>query len=81
MTIATSRNLTIVGIGTIVGAIASVVVALFDADPTTVPDWGVAATAVMAGVGMILGKGAAVTGGTVPATPEAQSRVAPPPAS
>jgi len=77
MTFSTSKNLTILGIVTIVGAAAAVLKALFDGDPLTNPDWGAALTAVVAGVGMILAKGAASTGGTVPETPEAVKRVTP----
>lgn len=65
MTLATSRNLTVIGVATILGALAQAALALFDGDPATNPDWGVTLTAVVAGVGMILGKGAASTGGTV----------------
>jgi hypothetical protein len=75
MTFSTSRNLTILGIATILGALAAVAVALFDGDPATNPDWGVTLTAIVAGIGMILGKGAASTGGTVPETAEAKTRV------
>lgn len=65
MTLATSKNLTILGIATIVGAAAAVLVALFDGNPATAPNWEVAITGVLAGIGMILGKGAQSTGGTV----------------
>jgi hypothetical protein len=75
MTLKTSRNLTVVGALTIVGALAAVGIALFDGSPTTNPNWEVTFTAVMAGIGMILGKGAASTGGTVAETPEATTRV------
>ncbi len=65
MTLATSKNLTIWGIATILGAVASAAVALFDGDPNTNPEWGVLLVAVSAGVTAILGKGAQSTGGTV----------------
>jgi len=65
MTIATSKNLTIVGIATILTALGALGVAVFDGDPLTVPNFGATIGLVMAGVGMILGKGAQSTGGTV----------------
>ncbi len=64
MTLATSKNLTVLGIATILGALATVAVALFDGDPATVPNWGAVVTAIVTGAGMILAKGAASTGGT-----------------
>jgi hypothetical protein len=67
MTLATSRNLTVLGIATVLGALAQLALAIFDGDPATNPDWTVTITALSAGVGMILGKGAASTGGTVDA--------------
>ena len=76
MTFATSKNLTILGIITIVQALAVAATAIFDGDPTTVADFGTLLTAIMSGGGLILDKGQANTGGTVPATPEAQARVA-----
>jgi hypothetical protein len=79
MTYATSKNLTILGISVILGALASVAAALFDGDPLTNPDFTAALTAIVAGIGNIMAKGAANTGGTVPATPEAEARVASPP--
>lgn len=68
MTFATSRNLTVLGIATILGALASAAAALFDGDVATNPDWGVLVLAFISGVGQILAKGAANTGGTVPTT-------------
>ena len=65
MTLATSRNMTILGIATILGAACTLAVTMFDGDPLTVPNFGALFTAVLAGIGMILGKGAASTGGTV----------------
>ena len=75
MTLATSRNLTILGILTILGALVPVAVALLDGNPATNPNWEATFVAISAGVGMILGKGAASTGGTVPETPEAAARI------
>lgn len=65
MVISTSRNLTILGIATIVGALATIATALFDGDQLTTPDWGLAVAAIVSGIGMVLAKGAASTGGTV----------------
>ena len=48
-----SWRTTVAGIAAIVTAVASAVVALFDADPTTVPEWGAVVAAVMAGVGLL----------------------------
>ncbi len=81
MTLATSKNLTYVGIAMIAGAIAAAVLAIFDGDPKTVVDWQVTVTTILGGIAAILGKGAASTGGTVPETPEAKARLAPPPAT
>jgi hypothetical protein len=59
MPIATSKNLTIVGIGMILSAIAAVAIAMFDGNPETVPDFAVAFLAIVTGIGFILGKGTA----------------------
>lgn len=72
---ATSKNLTVLGIVMIVQALAAAAVAFFDGDPATNPNFGLLVTEIIAGVGMILAKGAASTGGTVPETPEAETRV------
>lgn len=76
MVIATSKNLTWLGIATLLGAIAAAAVALLDGNPATNPNWEATFVALTAGVGMILGKGAQSTGGTVPETAEATKRVA-----
>lgn len=76
MTLGTSKNLTVLGIIMIVQAAARVALALFDGDPATLPNWGELVTEVIAGVGLILAKGASSTGGTVPETPEAAARLA-----
>jgi len=75
MTLATSKNLTILGVLTIIGALATAAVAFLDGSPATNPNWEATFVALSAGVGMILGKGAASTGGTVAETPEAAKRV------
>jgi hypothetical protein len=64
-TLATSKNLTILGILAIVQALAVAAVAVFDGDPTTNVNIGLLISSVVAGVGMILAKGAQSTGGTV----------------
>jgi len=65
MTISTSKNLTILGILTILGALSAAAVALLDGDPSTNPAWEATFLALTTGIGMIMGKGAASTGGTV----------------
>jgi hypothetical protein len=67
MTISTSKNLTLLGILTIIGALCAAAVALLDGNPSTNPAWEATFLALSAGVGMIMGKGAASTGGTVDA--------------
>jgi hypothetical protein len=62
MTLATSKNLTIIGVLTIVGAVVAAALALIQGQPLNLE---VTFTAMAAGIGMILGKGAASTGGTV----------------
>lgn len=44
------------GIAAIVVAVGSVLTALTDNDPLTVPDWGSLSAAVIAGVGLIFAK-------------------------
>lgn len=44
------------GIAAIVVAVGSVLTALTDNDPLTVPDWGALAAACIAGVGLIFAK-------------------------
>lgn len=78
MTFATSKNLTAVGIATILGVLATAAIALFDGDAATNVNWEATFTGIAAGVGMILAKGAANTGGTVATTPEAATRITPP---
>jgi hypothetical protein len=65
LTLATSKNLTVLGIATILGALSTAAVSLFDGDPATNPDWSVVVTALISGLGMVLAKGAKTTGGTV----------------
>jgi hypothetical protein len=62
MNLATTKNLTVLGVLMIVQALTSAAVAFFDGDPATVIDFGVLANALIAGVGLILAKGAGTTG-------------------
>jgi hypothetical protein len=65
MVFATSRNVTIIGIISIVQALAAAALAVFDGNPATNIDFGVLATAITTGVGLVLAKGAKSTGGSV----------------
>lgn len=67
MNFATSKNLTLLGIFTIVIALATAGLAIFDGNPATTVNVEATFFACTAGLGMILGKGAATTGGTVDA--------------
>lgn len=51
-----NKNTTIAGIGAILVAVGGVLVAWFDGDSTTVPDFATAIAAVVAGVGLIAAK-------------------------
>lgn len=53
-----NRNTTIAGIGSILVAVGSILTALFDGKPETLPDYGTAVAAILAGVGLILAKDA-----------------------
>jgi uncharacterized membrane protein YhiD involved in acid resistance len=48
-----SWKTTAAGIGAILVAVGSALTAMFDADPSTVADWGAVVAAVIAGVGLI----------------------------
>ena len=48
-----NKNTTIAGIGAILVAVGGVLVAWFDGDATTAPDFATAIAAVVAGVGLI----------------------------
>lgn len=67
MALSTSRNLTIAGILTLIGAVATAVVPAFDNDPATVVNWGAVVSLVVTGILGIMAKGASSTGGTVDA--------------
>jgi hypothetical protein len=56
-----SWKTTVAGIAAIVAALGTALVALFDADPLTLPDWGAVAAAVMAGIGLIAARDNGVT--------------------
>jgi len=75
--LATTRNLTILGIAGILAALSSAALAFFDGNPATNPDWMATLSAVWTGVIAIFAKGAQNTGGTVAATAEAAQRVGP----
>jgi hypothetical protein len=55
----TNRNTTIAGIGSILVAAGSLLTALFDGDPATLPDYATAVAAILAGVGLIMARDAA----------------------
>ena len=65
MTLATSKNLSILGVLTIVGALCGAAIQYLN---TKTVDLGPLLVAISAGIGMILGKGAQTTGGTVDTT-------------
>lgn len=56
-----SWRTTTAGIAAIVAAVATALVALFDADPITMPDWGAVAAAFIAGVGLLAARDNKVT--------------------
>lgn len=56
-----SWKTTLAGIGAILTAVGAALAASFDADPTTVPDWGAIVAAVLAGVGLIAARDNRVT--------------------
>ena len=60
--IATTRNLTVLGIAMIVQSLATAATFYFDGDPDTVVDFAGLINAVIVGIGMILAKGASTTG-------------------
>lgn len=53
-----NRNTTVAGIGSILVAVGSLLTALFDGDPATLPDYATAVAAILAGVGLIMAKDA-----------------------
>jgi hypothetical protein len=73
-TLATSKNLTYLGIATIIATLASAAVTLLSGG---MPNLGAVIAGVMTGVTAIMAKGAKSTGGTVPETTEAVARTTP----
>lgn len=61
MQIATSKNLTVLGVLTILGALISAGVAVFDGDPSTNVDLNLLFVTIASGVGQLLAKGAQST--------------------
>lgn len=57
-----SPKTTIAGVGAILVAVGAALVAMFDADPTTMPQWDVVIAAVLAGIGLIFAKDAKAPG-------------------
>jgi hypothetical protein len=49
-----NRNTTVAGIGSILVAVGALMIALFDGDPATLPDYATAVAALLAGVGLIM---------------------------
>jgi hypothetical protein len=74
LSFATSKNLTILGIVTILLAVGNAVLAVFDGDSATNVDLNWLFTQILLGVNMIMSKGQANTGGIVPVTEEAVER-------
>jgi hypothetical protein len=67
MTLSTSRNLTFLGIGTILAAVGAAVVQYANGGLAAV-SWELLLGALVLGAGQIMAKGAQTTGGTVNAT-------------
>lgn len=53
-----NRNTTIAGIGAILVAVGGVLVAWFDGDASTTPDFATAIAAIVAGIGLVKAKDA-----------------------
>lgn len=56
-----SWRTSLAGLGAILVAAGSAMTALFDYDPTTLPDWGALAAAIIAGVGLLVARDDKVT--------------------
>jgi hypothetical protein len=56
-----SSKTTILGVLTILGALAAAGKAFLDGDPATVPDWAAVVTAITAGIGLIVARDNNVT--------------------
>lgn len=60
--IATTKNLTVLGIVAIVQALAVAALAVFDGDPATTIDFAALVSSIIGGVTAIMAKGAGTTG-------------------
>lgn len=67
-----SWRTTVTGILAILAAVATVMKAEMDGDPLTVPDWGAAVAATLAGIGLIAARDNGVTSEQAGATPPVQ---------
>ena len=56
-----SWKTTTAGIAAIIGAICSAIVAMFDNNPTTVPNWEAVWVAITAGIGLLSARDAKVS--------------------
>lgn len=56
-----SWKTTTAGIGAILVAVGSAMTAMFDNDPSTVPEWGAVVAAIIAGIGLITARDNNVT--------------------
>ena len=57
-----NRNTTVLGVATILAAVANALIAWFDGDASTSVDFGTALAAIMAGIGLIKAADAKPTG-------------------
>lgn len=57
-----SPKTTTLGVAAILTAVGSALTAMFDADPSTNPDWTAVVSAVLAGLGLIFAKDEKVDG-------------------
>lgn len=60
--IATTKNLTVLGVVAIVQALAVAALAVFDGDPSTTIDFAALVSSIIGGVTAIMAKGAGTTG-------------------
>jgi hypothetical protein len=56
-----SWKTTTAGIGAILVAVGTAMKAMFDNDPSTVPEWGAVVAAIIAGIGLIVARDNNVT--------------------
>lgn len=71
MKTAKSWKTTTTGVLAIVVALSSAAIAVLDADPVTVPDWGAVTAAILAGLGLIAARDNGVTSEQAGAAPDA----------